>query len=46
MGKGQSEEEEEGEGEGEEGERVPSRLHTVSTEPDMGLKPMNCELMT
>ena len=27
-------------------ERIPSRLCTVSTEPDVGLKPMNCEIMT
>ena len=27
-------------------ERVPSRLHTVSVEPDMGLKLTNCEIMT
>ena len=26
--------------------RIPSRLHTVSTEPDMGLKLTNCEIMT
>ena len=29
---------------GAESERVPSRLHTVSTEPDAGLT--NCEIMT
>ena len=29
-----------------ERERIPSRLHTVSTEPDMGLELMNCEIMT
>ena len=31
-----------------EGEResIPSRLHTASTEPDVGLKPMNREIMT
>ena len=27
-------------------EKIPSRLSTVSTEPDMGLKPTNCEIMT
>ena len=27
-------------------ERIPSRICTVSTEPDVGLKPMNCEIMT
>ena len=26
-------------------ERIPSRLHTVRMEPDMGLKPMNHETM-
>ena len=31
---------------GRERERIPSRLCTVSTKPDMGLKPMNCEIMT
>ena len=32
---------------GDEGdERIPSRLCAVSPEPDMGLKPMNCEIMT
>ena len=29
-----------------ERERIPSRLHTVSTEPDMGLDPMNYEIMS
>ena len=29
-----------------EGDRIPSRLHAVSTEPDMGLKPTNCEIVT
>ena len=29
----------------EEGERIPSRLHNVSTEPNVGLKLMNCEIM-
>ena len=28
------------------GERIPSRLHTVSTEPDVGLEFMNTEIMT
>ena len=27
-------------------ERIPSRLHVVSTEPDAGLEPTNCEIMT
>ena len=27
-------------------ERIPSRLHAVSAEPDTGLNPMNCEIMT
>ena len=37
---------------GEEGqremetERIPSRLHTVSAEPNTGLSPTNCEIMT
>ena len=36
-----------GEGERERGrERIPSRLHTVSVEPDMGLKPTSQEIMT
>ena len=25
---------------------IPSRLHAVSTEPDVGLDPTNCEIMT
>ena len=29
-----------------EGERIPSRLHAVSTEPNEGLEPMNHEIMT
>ena len=29
-----------------EGDRIPNRIHTVSTEPDAGLKPTNCEIMT
>ena len=29
-----------------EGDRTPSRSPTVSTEPDVGLDPMNCEIMT
>ena len=28
------------------GGRIPSRLHTVSTEPDAELEPMNCGIMT
>ena len=27
-------------------ERISSRLHTISMEPDVGLKLMNCEIMT
>ena len=27
-------------------ERIPSRLHTFSTESEVGLEPMNCEIMT
>ena len=34
------------EGAEREEERIPSRFHTVSTEPDSGLKPMNCQIMT
>ena len=30
----------------EERERIPSRLHAVSTEPDKGLDPTNHEIMT
>ena len=29
-----------------EGERIPSRPSIVSTEPDTGLEPMNCGIMT
>ena len=29
-----------------EGERIPSRLHAVSAEPDAGLDLINCEIMT
>ena len=29
----------------EERERIPSRLHTVSTEPNMGLKLMHLKIM-
>ena len=39
MGEGQRERE-------RERERIPSRLCTVSVEPNVGLKPMNCEIMT
>ena len=36
-----------GEGQGErERERIPSRLCTVSTEPDVGLDPTNQEIVT
>ena len=27
-------------------EKIPSRLHTASAEPDVGLKLTNCEIMT
>ena len=27
-------------------ERIPSRFHTVSTEPEVGLELTNCEIMT
>ena len=27
-------------------ERIPSKIHTVSAEPNLGLKPTNCEIMT
>ena len=33
-------------GRGREGERVPSRLHTASTEPEAGLEPTNSEIVT
>ena len=34
-------------GRGREREReIRSRLHAVSTEPNTGLDPMNCEIMT
>ena len=29
-----------------EGERITSRLHAVSTDPDVGFKLTNCETMT
>ena len=29
-----------------EGERIPSRLHTVTAEPDVGLETTNCEIIT
>ena len=36
-----------GEGQKKRGrQRIPSRLHAVSAEPDEGLKLMNCEIMT
>ena len=28
------------------GERIPSRLHTVSAQPDVGLKLMNSDIVT
>ena len=35
-----------GEGQRERGrERIPSRLHAVSAEPNVGLEPMNREIM-
>ena len=30
----------------EERERIPSRLCAISTEPDVGLKLIDCEIMT
>ena len=35
-----------GEGQREKRERIPSRLHTVGMEPDVGLEPVNREIMT
>ena len=35
-----------GEGQGERGRGISSRLHTVSVEPDSGLDPKTCEVMT
>ena len=32
--------------EGDTESEAGSRLHAVSSEPDMGLEPMNCEIMT
>ena len=29
-----------------ERQRIPSRIHAVSTEPDVGLEPTNHEIMT
>ena len=29
-----------------ERERLPSRLHTICTEPDVGLDPTDCKIMT
>ena len=29
-----------------EGERIPSRLHAISAQPDAGFELMNCEIMT
>ena len=37
---------EQGRGREKERERILSRLHTVSTEPDMGLELMNHEIVT
>ena len=39
-------EREQGRGRERRRERIPSRLHTVSVEPDTGLDPMNCEAVT
>ena len=39
-------ESEQGRGTERQSERILSRLHTVSTEPDAGLKPTNGETMT
>ena len=36
---------EQGRGRERWGERIPSRLCTVSSEPDMGLEPVNCDIM-
>ena len=36
----------EGGGAEKEGERNPSKLHALSTEPSVGLHPMNCEIIT
>ena len=33
-------------GQRERRERIPSRLHIVSAEPDVGLEPTNHEIMT
>ena len=33
-------------GEEREGDRIPSRLHAASAEPEAGLELMNCEIMT
>ena len=41
-----SETERAGEGQRERRERIPSRLRAASTEPDAGLKLMNCEIVT
>ena len=40
--------EREGAGEGQRvgGERIPGRFCTIGMEPNVGLKPMNCEVMT
>ena len=35
-----------GRGREREKERIPSRLCTISAEPDVGLEHMNCEIMT
>ena len=35
-----------GEGQRERRQRLPSRFHVVSAEPDVGLDPTNSEIMT
>ena len=45
MGEGQSGREREKEREGERW-RIPSRLWAISSEPDLGLHLVNCEIMT
>ena len=42
----QGERESRGEAEREDRERIPSRFQAVSTEPDVGLELMNCEIIT
>ena len=35
-----------GSGQTKRRKRIPSRLHAISTEPDVGLELMNCEITT